>query len=184
VSLDFMDKSVKSGKPFFFWHNTTRMHVWTRLSPPLENKSGYDLYADRMMELDWIVGRLLTKLDDLGVSGNTIIVFTSDNGAQKFSWPDGGTAPFRGEKATTWEGGFRVSCLARWPGAGSLAICSVRVAPSVSSLCTVRSMRWAARCFRSALFCMIAIASSALPLKTRFARLAFNLSACHPAAPI
>jgi arylsulfatase A-like enzyme len=116
VSLDFMDKSVKSGKPFFLWHNTTRMHVWTRLSPRWENKSGYGLYADGMMELDWVVGQLLKKLDDLGIANNTIVVFTSDNGAQKVSWPDGGTEPFRGEKGTTWEGGFRVPCLARWPG--------------------------------------------------------------------
>jgi arylsulfatase A-like enzyme len=116
VSLDFMDKSSKSGQPFFLWHNTTRMHVWTRLSPRWENKSGYGLYADGMMELDWIVGELLKKLDDLGIANNTIVVFTSDNGAQKFSWPDGGTEPFRGEKGTTWEGGFRVPCLARWPG--------------------------------------------------------------------
>jgi arylsulfatase A-like enzyme len=116
VSLDFMDKSTKSGKPFFIWHNTTRMHVWTRLSPQWENKSGYGLYADGMMELDWVVGQLLKKLDDLGVANNTIVVLTSDNGAEKFSWPDGGTEPFRGEKGTTWEGGFRVPCVARWPG--------------------------------------------------------------------
>jgi arylsulfatase len=116
VSLDFMDKSVKSGKPFFIWHNTTRMHVWTRLSPQWENKSGYGLYADGMMELDWVVGQLLKKLDDLRIADNTIVVLTSDNGAEKFSWPDGGTEPFRGEKGTTWEGGFRVPCVARWPG--------------------------------------------------------------------
>ena len=116
VSLDFMDKSVKSGKPFFLWHNTTRMHVWTRLSPQWENKSGYGVFADGMMELDWVVGQLLKKLDELGIADNTIVVFTADNGAQKFSWPDGGTTPFRGEKGTTWEGGFRVPCLARWPG--------------------------------------------------------------------
>src|ERR1700733_3740192 len=116
VSLDFMDKSVKSGKPFFLWHNNTRMHVWTRLSPEWENKSGYGLYADGMMELDWVVGQLLKKLDDLGIADNTIVVLTSDNGAEKFSWPDGGTEPFRGEKGTTWDGGFRVPCVARWPG--------------------------------------------------------------------
>jgi arylsulfatase len=69
-----------------------------------------------MMELDWVVGQLLKKLDDLGVADNTIVVLTCDNGAQKMSWPDGGTAPFRGEKGTTWEGGFRVPCVARWPG--------------------------------------------------------------------
>jgi arylsulfatase A-like enzyme len=116
VSLDFMDKSTKSGKPFFIWHNTTRMHVWTRLSPQWENKSGYGLYADGMMELDWVVGQLLKKLDDLGIANNTIVVLSSDNGAEKFSWPDGGTEPFRGEKGTTWDGGFRVPCVARWPG--------------------------------------------------------------------
>jgi len=115
-SLDFMDKSVKSGKPFFLWHNNTRMHVWTRLSPRWQDKSGYGLYADGMMELDWVVGQLLKKLDDLGIADNTIVVLTSDNGAEKFTWPDGGTEPFRGEKGTTWDGGFRVPCVARWPG--------------------------------------------------------------------
>jgi arylsulfatase A-like enzyme len=115
-SLEFIERSVKANKPFFLWHNTTRMHVWTRLSPKWENKSGYGLYADGLMELDDIVGRLLKKLDDLGITDNTIVVFTSDNGAETFSWPDGGNTPFRGEKGTTWEGGFRVPCLARWPG--------------------------------------------------------------------
>jgi arylsulfatase A-like enzyme len=115
-SLDFIDRSVKAGKPFFLWHNTTRMHVWTRLSPKWENKSGYGLYADGMMELDYDVGEILKKLDDLHIADNTIVVFTTDNGAEKFTWPDGGTTPFRGEKGTTWEGGFRVPALARWPG--------------------------------------------------------------------
>ena len=116
ASFGFMDKSVKSGKPFFLWHNTTRMHVWTRLSQKWENKSGYGLFADGMMELDWVVGQLLKKLDDLGIANNTIVVLTTDNGAEKFTWPDGGTVPFRGEKGTTWEGGFRIPAVARWPG--------------------------------------------------------------------
>jgi arylsulfatase A-like enzyme len=115
-SLDFMDRSVKAGKPFFLWHNSTRTHVWTHLSPKWENKSGYGLYADAMMEMDWEVGELLKKIDDLGIANNTIVVFTSDNGAETFSWPDGGNVPFRGEKGTTFEGGFRVPMVARWPG--------------------------------------------------------------------
>jgi arylsulfatase A-like enzyme len=115
-SLKFMEQSVKAGKPFFLWDNPTRTHVWTHLSPEWSGKSGYGLYADAMMELDAELGTILKKIDDLGIADNTIVIFTSDNGSETFSWPDGGTSPFRGEKGTTFEGGFRVPTVIRWPG--------------------------------------------------------------------
>ena len=92
------------------------MHVWTHLKPASQGKTGYGIYPDGMVELDGYVGQLLKKLDDLGVANNTIVVFTSDNGAEVMSWPDGGNTPFRGEKATNWEGAYRVPMVIRWPG--------------------------------------------------------------------
>jgi arylsulfatase A-like enzyme len=116
-SLEDMDRSVKAGKPFFIWHNTTRMHIWTHLSPKYQAMvAKYGLYGAGMQELDDNVGVLLKKLDDLGIADNTIVIFSSDNGAEVMSWPDGGTTPFRGEKNTSWEGAYRVPFLIRWPG--------------------------------------------------------------------
>jgi arylsulfatase A-like enzyme len=117
TTLENMDRSVKAGKPFFIWHNTTRMHIWTHLQPKYEAMiAKYGLYGAGMQELDDNVGVLLKKLDDLGIADNTIVIFSSDNGAEVMSWPDGGTTPFRGEKNTNWEGAYRVPFLIRWPG--------------------------------------------------------------------
>ena len=115
-SLAFIEKSAKADKPFFLWHSSTRLHSKTHLSPKWEGSTGYGLAADGMAELDHAVGEILKKLDDLKIADNTIVVFTSDNGPQIMTWPDGGNTPFKGEKGTTWEGGFRVPCVARWPG--------------------------------------------------------------------
>ena len=115
-SIEFMQRSVKANQPFFLWHASSRMHVWTHLQEKWKNKTGFGLYADGMAELDNVVGEILKTLDALKVADNTIVVFTSDNGAELFTWPDGGMHPFKGEKGTTWEGGFRVPAVARWPG--------------------------------------------------------------------
>jgi len=115
-AMKFIDQSHKAGKPFFVWFNSTRMHVHTHLKPASDGKTGLGVYADGMVEHDAMVGQLVKQLDDLGITNNTIVLYTTDNGAEQFSWPDGGTSPFHGEKNSSWEGGYRVPAMIRWPG--------------------------------------------------------------------
>jgi arylsulfatase A-like enzyme len=116
ASLDYLEKAKKADKPFFLWWNSTRMHIWTHLKPESVGKTGLGIEADGMVEHDAMVGQLLDKLKELGLEDNTIVMYSTDNGAEEFSWPDGGTTPFRGEKNTNWEGGYRVPTAIRWPG--------------------------------------------------------------------
>lgn len=115
-ALEFMDNAVQDDKPFFLWWNSTRMHIFTHLKEESEGKTGLGIYADGMVEHDAMVGQLLDKLKELGIDDNTIVMYSTDNGAETFTWPDGGTTMFRGEKNTQWEGGFRVPTAIRWPG--------------------------------------------------------------------
>ena len=119
AAIDFIDRQAKAGKPFFCWMNTTRMHFRTHVRAEHRDQPGLTArteYADGMIEHDGTVGMLLKKLDDLGITDNTIVVYTTDNGPHMNSWPDGAMTPFRSEKDTNWEGAFRVPCMIRWPG--------------------------------------------------------------------
>ena len=116
AAKDFINRQHRANKPWFCYFNSTRMHIFTHLKKESEGKTGLGVYPDGMVEHDGMVGELLKLVDDLGVANNTIVVYTTDNGAEVFTWPDGGTTPFKGEKATNWEGGFRVPCLIKWPG--------------------------------------------------------------------
>jgi arylsulfatase len=118
AAMDFIKKQTKAGKPFFTWMNTTRMHLYTHVRPEYQGQSGMvgNEYADGMVEHDGDVGKLLNLLDELKIADNTIVVYTTDNGPNQFSWPDAATTPFRSEKDTNWEGAFRVPAFIRWPG--------------------------------------------------------------------
>jgi len=115
-ALDFIERQHKAGKPFFCWWNSAKMHIWTHLKKECQGKTGLGIYPDGMVEHDRQVGQMLAKLEELGIADNTIVMYSTDNGAEELSWPDGGTTPFRGEKDTNWEGGWRVPCAIRWPG--------------------------------------------------------------------
>ncbi len=116
AAKDFIDRQAKAEKPFFVWFNSTRMHVFTHLKPDSMGKTGKGIHADGMVEHDGHVGQLLDQLDALGIADDTIVLYTTDNGAELALWPDGAQTMFHGEKGTTWEGGFRIPMMVRWPG--------------------------------------------------------------------
>jgi len=116
AAIDFIERQHEAGKKFFVWWNGTRMHFRTHVKPELRGISGQNEYADGMVEHDRHVGRLLDKLDELGLTDNTLVFYSTDNGPHYNSWPDAAATPFRGEKNTNWEGGWRVPAMVRWPG--------------------------------------------------------------------
>ena len=113
---DFLSRAKAANKPFFVWFNTTRMHNFTHVKEANLGKTGHGFYADGMVEHDALVGTLLDFVDQQGLADNTIVVYTTDNGPMVCLWPDAGITPYRGEKNTNWEGGWRVPALIRWPG--------------------------------------------------------------------
>ena len=124
AAIDFIRKTVKEGKPFFVWWNGTRMHFRTHVKPELRGISGQNEYGDGMVEHDMHIGKFLALLDELGIADNTIVFYSTDNGPHKNTWPDAGVNPFRGEKNTNWEGGWRVPAMIKWPNnieAGSVS---------------------------------------------------------------
>jgi arylsulfatase A-like enzyme len=115
-AIGFIEKQAKAGKPFFCWYNSTAMHFRTHVAEKNLGKSGQDPYSDRMVVHDEQIGQILDKLDQLGIADNTIVMYSTDNGPENDTWPDGATTPFRSQKDTNWEGGWRVPCFMRWPG--------------------------------------------------------------------
>jgi arylsulfatase len=115
-ALEWMEKQAKANKPFFLWYNSTAMHFRTHVAQKNLGKSGQDPYSDRMVVHDEQIGMMLDKLDELGIADNTIVMYSTDNGPENDTWPDGATTPFRGQKDSNWEGGWRVPCFMRWPG--------------------------------------------------------------------
>ena len=115
-ALAWMEKQAKADKPFFLWYNSTAMHFRTHVAAKNLGKSGQDPYSDRMVVHDEQIGQMLDKLDELGIADNTIVMYSTDNGPENDTWPDGANTPFRSQKDTNWEGGWRVPCFIRWPG--------------------------------------------------------------------
>ena len=115
-ALQWMEQQAKANKPFFLWYNSTAMHMWTHLAEKNRGKSGQDEYSDRMVVHDEQIGMMLNKLDELGIADNTIVMYSTDNGPENDTWPDAANTPYRSQKDTNWEGGWRVPCFMRWPG--------------------------------------------------------------------
>jgi arylsulfatase A-like enzyme len=115
-TLGFIEAAHQEGKPFFVWWNSTHMHFRTHRKKSAEGKSGQGFYNDVMVEHDEYIGRILAKLDELGIADDTIVLYSTDNGPHFNTWPDAGITPFRSEKNTNWEGAFRVPAFVRWPG--------------------------------------------------------------------
>jgi len=116
AALAWMEKQAKADKPFFLWYNSTAMHFRTHLAAKNRGKSGQDDYSDRMVTHDEQIGEMLDKLDELGIADNTLVMYSTDNGPENDTWPDGANTPFRSQKDTNWEGAWRVPCFLRWPG--------------------------------------------------------------------
>jgi arylsulfatase len=116
AALEWMEKQAKADKPFFLWYNSTACHFRTHLAAKNRGKSGQDDYSDRMVTHDEQIGQMLDKLDELGIADNTIVMYSTDNGPENDTWPDGANTPFRSQKDSNWEGGWRVPCFIRWPG--------------------------------------------------------------------
>ena len=132
-ALGFIEEQTKAGKPWFVWWNGTRMHFRTHVKKELRGISGQDEYSDGMVEHDLHIGKFLKKLDALGIADNTIVVYSTDNGPHMNTWPDAAMTPFRGEKNTNWEGGWRVPAMVRWPG---------HIKPGTWNNQTVHHMDW------------------------------------------
>jgi arylsulfatase len=111
-----MEKQAKANQPFFLWYNSTAMHFRTHVAAKNRGKSGQDEYSDRMVVHDEQIGQMLDKLDELGIADDTIVMYSTDNGPENDTWPDGANTPFRGQKDSNWEGGWRVPSFIRWPG--------------------------------------------------------------------
>ncbi|MGC1256022.1 MAG: sulfatase-like hydrolase/transferase, partial [Candidatus Acidiferrales bacterium] len=116
AALSWMEKQVKANKPFFLWYNSTAMHFRTHLAAKNRGKSGQDDYSDRMVTHDEQIGQILDKVDELGIADNTIVMYSTDNGPENDTWPDGANTPYRAQKDTNYEGGWRVPAFFRWPG--------------------------------------------------------------------